>query len=145
MVFNVTSTFSYTGDATATLNTLTNVQNVDATKTLQTLSKANYESSNTNDRNVKPNANNQLVFMNQPMSWWVSNLKTQSIHYLPYSNFVNWGYKDLSGNEYHIEITLSNLLIPNKTKNVVKDASSNMFTITFEDKLGMSRTDTRTM
>jgi len=145
MAFKMTSTYKFTGNDTVTLNVLTNVAPPAVPKTLKDLSKLNYPAGETNDRNLRPNADNQLVFMNQPMSWWVSNLKSESVHYLPYSNFVNWGYKDASGDEYHIDISLSNLLIPNKTKDVSKDVSSNLFTITFEEKLGMSRVDTRTM
>ena len=145
MAFKVTSSFSYTGDLTATLNTLTNVTNVDATKTLQTLSTENYANPNTNNKTLKPNADNQRVFMNQPMSWWLENLNSGVVFYLPYSNFVNWGYKDASSNVYHIDIAISDMLIPNRTKDIQKDPSSNAFTIRFEDKYGMSRTDTRTI
>lgn len=144
MVFKVTSTYGFTGDLNATLNTLTNVQNVDATKTLETLSKANYEGDNT-DRSSKANPDNQLVFMNQPMSWWIDSLKSGAVFYFPYSNFVNWGYKDASSNVYHIDITISDMLIPNKTKDVAKDEATKVYTITFEEKYGMSRVDTRTM
>jgi hypothetical protein len=110
------SSFSYTGDLTTTLNLLTNVSNPDTSKTLADLSTDNYSTGTDDNRNAEPNATNQLVFMNQPMSWWLENLQSSSIYYLPYSNYVNWGYKDASGNVYHIHINLTNLLIPNYTK-----------------------------
>jgi len=146
MVFSVTSTFSFTGDMAATLNTLTNVQGADATKTLATLSTVNYPTTQpAPNAPVKPNADNQLVFMNQSTGWWLENLNSGAVYYLPFSNYVNWGYKDASGNVYHIDMTISNLLMPNKTKTTTRDSATNAFTIVFEEKFGMGRTDVRTM
>jgi len=146
MVFKVSSTFTFTGDVAATLNTLTNVQNVDATKTLATLSKVNYEGAQpAPNAPVKPNADNQLVFMNQPMSWWLENLNSGAVHYLPLSNYVNWGFKDVSGSVYHIDMEISNLLMPNRMANSTRDPTKNEMTIVFEPKHGMGRTDVHTM
>ncbi len=148
--FSFKSTFSFTGDVTATLNTLTNVENVDATKTLETLSSKNYigaqpNPSNPNRNPIKPNPDNQLVFMNQPMSWWLENLASGAIHYLPYSNYVNWGYKMETGDVVHIDMDISNLLIPNRSVSSSKDSTTNITTVLFESKFGMERKDTHTM
>ena len=70
-MFNATSTFSYTGDATATLNSLTNVQNatpVDPALVDSKLSSENYVSSAVANKDA-PNPANQAVFMALPLSW----------------------------------------------------------------------------
>jgi hypothetical protein len=134
------STFSYTGDLVTTLNVLTNVSNPDTSKTLANLSTENYLSGTDEARNTEPNASNQLIFMNQPMSWWLENLQSSGVYYLPYSNYVNWGYKDASGNVYHIHINVTNLLIPNYTDSTSRDSSGNIH-IDFKAKFGLSRTD----
>lgn len=138
------SSFSYTGDSAATLNTLTNVSNPDTSKSLTDLSTENYLSGTDESRNTEPNVSNQLIFMNQPMSWWLENLQSSGIYYFPYSNYVNWAYKDASGNVYHIHTNLTNLLIPNYTKQTTRDSSGN-FTIEYNEKFGLSRTDLRSM
>ena len=150
MSFNRTISFSFNGDLSATPNTLTRVQGVDATLTLESLSSLNYNgiqpnASNPNMSPVKPNAHNQLVFMNQPMSWWLANLNSGVVHYLPYSNHVNWGYKTASGNVVHIDMKISDLLIPNRSMNSSMDKDTKKQTTTFEEKFGMGRTDTMTM
>ena len=146
MVFKVSSTFTFTGNLADTLNTLTNVQNVDVTKTLATLSKVNYTGAQpAPNAPVRANVDNQLVFMNQPRSWWVENLNSGAVHYLPVSNYVNWGFKDVSASVYHIDIEISNLLMPNKTASSTRNPTKNEMTIVFEPKLGMGRTDVRSM
>jgi hypothetical protein len=146
MLFNRRSTFSFNGDLSATPNTLTHVQGVNATLNLNSLSSVNYtgiqpNASNPNNLPVKPNANNQLVFMNQPMSWWLDNINSEAIHYLPYSNHVNWGYKTESGAVLHIDMTISDLIIPNRYMNSSMDTTTKKQTTVFEEKFGMGRTD----
>jgi hypothetical protein len=140
MVFSVTSVFSLTGDATQTLNTLTNTA-VSGSSDLSTLSTTNYPVSN----NKEPNSQNQLVFKNQPLSWWLASLNSGSVKYTPYSNEVNWAYVNSSNNDIHISIEISNLLIPNKTASVLRNSDSVTSVITFEPKFGLGRVDTHTM
>lgn len=135
-MFVTTTEYSISGDDSQTLNTLTMTPNTGSSdlKTLSTVSDIN-----------APNKNNQLVFMNQPLSWWVSSLKSGAVYYTPYSNNVNWSYKDPSGSLYHIDISISDLVIPNKTQSVTRIASSMSTVITYEPKFGISRVDTHTM
>jgi hypothetical protein len=140
MVFSVTSVFSLTGDATQTLNTLTNTT-VSGSSDLSTLSTTNYPVSNSRE----PNSENQLVFKNQPLSWWLASLNSGSVKYTPYSNEVNWSYVNSSNNDIHISIEISDLLIPNKTESVSRNSDSVTSLITFEPKFGLGRVDTHTM
>lgn len=147
-MFKFSSQFSYTGDATATLNSLTNVHNaapVNLSVSIDTLlSTDNYPSPAVANVDA-PNAANQLVFMAQPMSWWLSGLASEKIKYAPVSNHVNWAYTTASGAVVHIGMPISNLLIPNRNQSSTRDASSNVMTLVFEPKLGMGRTDTSEM
>ena len=140
MVFSLTSVFTLTGDATLSLNTLTNTP-VSGSSDLSTLSTTNYPDSN----NKEPNSENQLVFKNQPLSWWLASLNSGSVKYTPYSNEVNWAYVNSSNNEIHISVEISNLLIPNKTLSVSRAPDSASSVITFEPKFGLERVDTHTM
>ncbi len=135
-MFLTRTEYSFSGDATKTLNTLTNtpVTGSSDLKNLSTVSDIN-----------SPNKANQLVFMNQPLSWWVSSLQSGAVYYTPYSNKVNWSYKDPSGSIYHIDIGISDLIIPNRTASVERIASSMASIITYEPKFGISRVDTETM
>ena len=138
--FSSTSTFSFTGDATDTLNTLTQAINPDTSKTLADLDYNNYP--NGTSDGSSPNSINQTIFNNQPMSWWISELQSGTVKYFPHSNYVNWAYIDASNNVYHIDISISNALIPNYTKNISADPETKITTITFVDKFGLSRVDT---
>jgi hypothetical protein len=144
MVFSVSSAYTLTGDATKTLNNLTNTAST-GSSSLSDLSKTNYLDSSTAPNESHPNADNQLIFMNQPLSWWLSSLNSGAVKYTPYSNNVNWAYIDSEKNSYHINITISNLLIPNKTLNVSRVPGSMESEITFEPKFGLSRVDKHKM
>lgn len=135
-----TSVYAYQGDTSVTLNALTGTTPV-TTKTLADLSTDNYPSSPVN--NSPPNAENQAILMNQPMSWWVQNLNApvQSVKYLPVSNYVNWGYTSGS-NVYHVGMPISNSLIPNGIATSVRDSNTNTVVNTYTMKYGMSRVDT---
>jgi hypothetical protein len=135
MVFSITSVYSLTGDATKTLNMLTDTA-ATGSADLASLSTVNYPVAG----EVAPNAANQLVFKNQPLSWWLASLNSGAVKYTPYSNEVNWSFNDV-----HISIEISNLLIPNKTASVEKNPGSMSSTITFESKFGLGRVDTQTM
>jgi len=140
MVFSVTSAYSLSGDATKTLNSLTNTV-ASGSSNLSTLSTVNYPVAN----DTKANATNQLVFRNQPLSWWLASLNSGAVKYTPVSNNVNWAFIDANKNAIHISIEISNLLIPNKTANVVKNPGSMSSVITFESKFGLGRVDTHTI
>ena len=135
-----TSVYSYLGDATVTLNTLTHITPV-TTMTLADLSTNNYPSSVPN--NSPPNSNNQLIFMNQPMTWWVESLNTPSINYAPVSNYVNWAYTGNS-NVYHIGMPISDYLIPNSVASSIVDPMTKVMTNTYVMKFGMAKVDTYT-
>lgn len=134
------SVYSYMGNASVTLNTLTHTTPV-TTKTLADLSTDNYPSSIVNDS--PPNATNQEIFMNQPMTWWVENLNVPvvSVQYAPISNYVNWAYTSGS-NVYHIGMPISDALIPNSISSSVRDPVANTITNTYYMKYGMSKVDT---
>jgi hypothetical protein len=149
------SVFTYSGNPVDTLNTLTKVENVDVTKTLEDLSKDNY-AADADQVNTKPNAANQLIFMNQPMSWWLTNLNSGKVRYMAFSKYVNWVYVPSEPSmpqnvapetpmpetiRYHIDMSVSSLFIPNMPDKNTRDLSMNM-TVTFKPLLNMGRTDT---
>jgi hypothetical protein len=140
MVFSVKSAYTLSGDATKTLNTLINTP-ASGSSELSTLSGVNYPVAN----DPNPNAENQRVFRNQPLSWWLASLNSGAVKYTPFSNNVNWAYLDASKNSIHISIEISDILIPNKTSKITKNSGSMSSMITFEPKFGLSRVDTHTM
>jgi hypothetical protein len=137
------SVFTYSGNSDATLNTLTNVVNPDTTKNLSDLSVDNYPPA-VDQRQTKPSATNQLIFMNQPMSWWLSNLNSGAVKYFPFSNHVNWTYSPSTDIVYHIDYEVSKLFIPDTSVSVMTDASNNKI-FSFSRKLDFGRTDTRSI
>jgi len=139
-MFEVTSAFTLTGDANQTLNTLTDTP-VTGETDLSKLSTNNYPVAD----EKTPNAENQLIFMNQPLSWWVASLNSGAVKYTPYSNFVNWAYVQSPGNLVHIGMPISNLLLPNKTAGVTRTPGTMGSVITFESKFGLGRVDTHAM
>jgi hypothetical protein len=126
----------YSGDSAATLNTLTHVVNPDTSKTLANLV-ADAASS------TEFSTLNQTVFMNQPMSWWLTNLNSGAVKYMPVSNNVNWGFKNASGAVFYIGRPISDLLLPNRVESMSVDKNTGVATILYQVKLGMSRIDTR--
>jgi hypothetical protein len=140
MVFSVSSAYTLTGDATKTLFQLTNVA-ASGSSNLASLSTTNYLAAG----ETAPNPANQLVFKNQPLSWWLASLNSGAVKYTPVSNDVNWAFVDANKNDVHISIEISNLLIPNKTASVERNPGSMTSKITFEAKFGLSRVDTQTM
>jgi len=135
---SVTSVYTLSGDAKKTLNTLTNTV-PSGSSDLASLSTTNYLIKG----DTKPNPTNQVVFKNQPLSWWVSSLNSGIVKYTPVSNDVNWVYVDVNNNSIHISIEISNLLIPNKPQGVSKNPGSMSSQITFVSKFGITRVDTQ--
>lgn len=131
-MYNIsTSIYSYTGDIDITLAKVIDIE-VDSTKTLDMLSLPNFS---------PPNTNNQEIFMNQPISWWLNGLNTHSyIKYTPVSDYVNWAY--ISGsNVFHIGIPVSNSIIPNTVITSHIDSTSKIMTNYYANKFGMSKVD----
>ena len=136
-MFQQIDTYSFEGELTATLNTLTGLENTGLG--LEALSE-NYTEPfvnplDPNESPIRPNPQNQKILMNQPMSWWVENLNSGAIHYYPFTNLVNWAYK-LGEIEIHIEREVSDLIIPNETE------SSSENSVIYKEKLGMKRIST---
>ena len=84
-----------------------------------------------NNGYLLPNAINQAIFKNQPLSWWITNLNNGKIYYRPVSNTINWAYK--STEEIFISMDITTLIIPNKTKSMETNAETNTIITTFED------------
>jgi hypothetical protein len=140
MVFSITSLYSLTGDGTKTLNALTNTV-ATGSSDISSLSAVNY----VKPTDTTPNAANQLIFRNQSLSWWVASLNSGLVKYTPVSNYVNWSYFSPNGSQIHIGIDVSNLVIPNKSSGVTRNASSMTTIVGFEPKFGIGRVDTHSM
>jgi len=138
--FSNTSSYTLTENENATLNSLISAP-VEGSSDLSTLSPNNYPTAG----NSNPNPSNQMVFMNQKMSWWLQALNAGTVKYTPISNEVNWSYVPASDSLIHISINITNTLIPNRTLSVSRDAEKKETTIVFEPKFGLHRTDVHTM
>lgn len=79
-----------------------------------------------------PNSANQVIFRNQPVSWWISGINSKSIVYTPVSNTVNWSYVS-GGTQYHILLEISLFMIPNMTDTVNRDIDTKMTTVVLKD------------
>jgi hypothetical protein len=133
------SVFSLTGDPTATIQSLMAYPK-EGSSDLSTLSTNNLPTSNST-----PNQDNQRVFMNQPLSWWISELNSGKIKYTPVSNSVNWSYENASGSIFYIDRSVTNTIIPNKTKSVEQVPNEKKTVIIYEPKYGVNRRDTYTL
>lgn len=134
-----TSVYSYIGDTTDTLNRLTKA--TPTTMALSDLSTNNYSAPNKSS----PNSDNQLIFMNQPMMWWVESLNTPaSVAYAPVSNYVNWAYT-ANSKIYHIGTPISDYLIPNSIASSIVNHEAKVMTNTYVMKFGMVKVDTFTL
>lgn len=131
--------FSYSGDLSATVNTLTNVQDPDVSKTLADLSTENFPTPDPIE--PRPNPANQLIFMNQPISWWLDGLQNGTIVNFNYGRYVQWKYVDASGNNIYIDTYVTSRIIPDESSHIDRDYTANTHTVVFMDKLGMSRKD----
>ena len=139
--FSMTSSYTLVAsEPSATLHSLMSSP-AEGSSDLGTLSTNNYPVSGSKE----PNADNQLVFMNQPLSWWLETLNAGTVKYTPFSNEVNWAYMLDSNTPIHISISISNSLIPNKTQSVETDPTTRVSKITLEPKYGLCRTDTHSM
>ena len=130
-------TLSTKNVATATFNTITNSTPDTVNKNISNLSIDNYPSGQnpSHDQNgyLLPNATNQAIFKNQPLSWWIASLNNNSIQYRPISNTVNWAFVNSNSKDIYILYDITKIIIPNKTKSVEKNNETNIVTTTFED------------
>ena len=115
------STYTFTGDGTQTLATVTSAPSASLTEA--DLS-GNFEQ-------------NQMVFMNLPLSWWIQGLQNSSIHYTPISNSVNWSYTN-----YEISMDISSLIIPDTKDECVPDLSTGVVTCRYKEKFGIGKIET---
>jgi len=141
-MFDQKCVYTYTGDLNATLNTLTNQIN-NSPLQFSDLSLVNYPNGVVN--NSSPNLDNTGIFMNQPMSWWLETLNAGTVKYCPVSNYVNWAYTPSANSDIHIDISISDLLIPNSTESVSTDNNTNVMTSVLKPKNGMCCTSTWSM
>lgn len=88
-----------------------------------------------------PNPANQVIFRNQPVSWWISGINSGSIVYTPVSNTVNWSYVE-GETQYHILFETSSFMIPNRTDKVERDPATKMTTVKLVDNGVFSLTQT---
>jgi hypothetical protein len=65
-----------------------------------------------------PNAENQVIFKNVPVSWWMDGLNAGNIQYRPVSGLVNWTFIDSQKNEIHIAKEITDVIIPGRTEKV---------------------------
>ena len=87
-----------------------------------------------------PNPTNQIIFKNQPVSWWIAMINAGSIKYTPVSNTVNWAYVDAEANSIHIHIDISMAMIPNKTDKVDRNPETKVTTVKLQDNGVMNMT-----
>ena len=91
-----------------------------------------------------PNPTNQIIFKNQPVSWWIDMINAERVKYTPVSNTVNWAYIDAQSNTIHLHIDISNMMIPNKTGTVNRDIEKRSTIIVLQDNGVMNMTQTYT-
>jgi len=80
-----------------------------------------------------PNEDNQLIFKNLPLSWWVSGLNSGNIQYRPLSNYVNWAFVNLDGKDVNISMEITEVIIPNNCKSMTQDSDNKISTLIMED------------
>ena len=122
---------------TATFNAITNSTPDTVNKDISNLSIDNYPSgqipSKDADGYLLPNAINQAIFKNQPLSWWIASLNNKSIQYRPVSNTVNWAFINSASKDIHILRDITKIIIPNITKSIERNDVTNIVTTTYED------------
>ena len=63
-----------------------------------------------------PNAENQVIFKNLAVSWWIDGMNAGNIQYRPVSGLVNWAFIDSAKNEIHMAKEITDIMIPNRTQ-----------------------------
>jgi hypothetical protein len=95
------------------------------------------------DSSLVPHAGNQVILKNLPVSWWVAGLNAGTIQYRPLSNEVNWAFVNSDGKDVNIAKEVTDVMIPNRTAGVIRDAEKKTTRLTLEDNgfLVMTRVD----
>jgi hypothetical protein len=109
-----TLNFTFTGDGTKTWNDISG--GTPTTLTLDDLSEMNEQ--------------NQVIFANQPFSWWFECLKNSTITYTPENVSARWSYKTFS-----ISNKISNMILPSKIKTTMLDSEKRIKTVIYEKKI----------
>ena len=125
-----------TASQTATFYSLKKETPPAGSSSIANLSKDNYPADRVplTDQNgyEMPNPANQVIFKNQPVSWWIAGINSGSIVYTPVSNTVNWSY--VAGDaQYHIVFEISSYMIPNRTEIVNRNPTTKMSTVVLKD------------
>lgn len=144
MFISYTATPS-TAAETETYYTLKNLTPEEGSSSIADLSTDNYPPDRIPLKDANgydmPNPANQIIFKNQPVSWWISGINSKSIVYTPVSNTVNWSYVS-GGTKYHILVEISLFMIPNRTDTVIRDRETKTSTVVLADNgvFNMSQT-----
>ena len=95
------------------------------------------------DSSVVPYEANQEIFKNLSLAWWVQGLNTGTVQYRPVSNEVNWAFVNSEGKDVNIAKEITDVIIPNRTASVIRDAETKTMRWTLEDNgcLVMTRVD----
>ena len=95
------------------------------------------------DSSPVPHPANQNIFKNLNASWWVAGLNAGTIKYHPLSNDVNWAFVNSDGKEVNIAKEITDVMIPNRTAGVIRDAQTKTMRMTMQDNgcLVMTRVD----
>jgi hypothetical protein len=125
-----------TASQTATFYTLKSETPAAGSTSIADLSTDNYPANRTpltdqNGYNL-PNPANQVIFKNQPVSWWIAGINSGSIVYTPVSNTVNWSYL-VGEKHYHILFEISSFMIPNRTDTVNRDPQTKLTTVVLKN------------
>lgn len=95
------------------------------------------------DSSAVPYGANQEIFKNLSLAWWVQGLNTGTVQYRPVSNEVNWAFVNSDGKDVNIAKEITDVIIPNRTASVIRDAQTKIMRWTLEDNgcLAMTRVD----
>jgi hypothetical protein len=95
------------------------------------------------DSSAVPYEANQEIFKNLSLGWWVQGLNTGTVQYRPVSNEVNWAFVNSEGKDVNIAKEITDVIIPNRTASVTRDAETKTMRWTLEDNgcLLMTRVD----
>lgn len=95
------------------------------------------------DSSAVPYGANQEIFKNLSLAWWVQGLNTGTIQYRPVSNEVNWAFVNSDGKDVNIAKEITDVIIPNRTASVIRDAETKTMRWILEDNgcLAMTRVD----
>jgi len=85
------------------------------------------------DNSAVPNVANQEIFKNLSLAWWVEGLNAGTIQYRPVSNEVNWAFVNSSGKDVNIAIEITDIIIPNRTANMIRDAETKTMRCIMQD------------